>query len=196
MHLTLSGFRRRTAAAWLLAAAPLIAALLSGPAIAQQAPADQQKAVQSQPDPHVPPPAQPIDPGKAAARDMQDKALEQMKKQAEPPKPKTGSGSATTPRNRTIQFSLPPLVAISEVPRGKAVMIQGQVLSPQPTTFVLNDGNSSMVINLGADWRQLSKVKAGDRIGVIGQMDPYGSPLFRATGIVLDTGRIIVIPNS
>ncbi|MFC3678195.1 hypothetical protein [Ferrovibrio xuzhouensis] len=191
MHLNLSAFCRHTAAAALLA--PV---LLSGLAVAQQAPADQQKAVQSQPDPHVPPPAQPIDPGKAAARDMQDKALDQMKKQAEPPKPKTGSGSAAAPRNRTMQFSLPPLVAISEVPRGKAVMIQGQVLSPQPTTFVLNDGNSSMVINLGTDWRQLSKVRAGDRVGVIGQMDPYGSPLFRATGIVLDTGRIIVIPNS
>src|SRR3546814_5427934 len=69
MHLNLSAFRRHTAAAALLA--PV---LLSGLAIAQQAPADRQKAVQSQPDPHVPPPAQPIDPGKAAARDMQDKA--------------------------------------------------------------------------------------------------------------------------
>jgi hypothetical protein len=172
---------------------PLMAVATTGPVLAQQA--DQEKAVQSQPDPHTPPPAQPIDPGKAAAREAQDKALEQMKKANEPAKPKNGAGSTAAPRNRTMQFSLPPLVAIAEVPRGKAVMIQGQVLSPQPTTFVLNDGNASMVINLGPDWRQLSKVKAGDRIGVIGQMDPYGSPLFRATGIVLDTGRIIVIPN-
>src|SRR3546814_20780175 len=101
---------------------------------------------------------------------MQEKAVGKTKKRAEPPRPKTGSGSATAPRNRTMQFSLPPLVAISEVPRGKAVMIQGQVLSPQPTTFVLHDGNSSMVVTLGTDWRQLSKVRAGDRIGLIGQM--------------------------
>jgi hypothetical protein len=193
MHLSVSLFRRITAGILLLA----VPALLAGPAGAQQTPADEQKAVQSQPDPHTPPPAQPIDPGKAAAREMQDKAAEQQKKQNEPAKPKrNGSGAAAAPRNRTMQFSLPPLVAVSEVPRGKAVMIQGQVLSPQPTTFVLNDGNASMVVNLGADWRQLSNVRAGDRVGVIGQMDPYGAPLFRATGIVLDNGRIIVIPNS
>ena len=194
MHLKPSAGRRLAATLLLLPAFLLPAGL----AAAQQQPADQhgtdqQKAVQSQPDPHTPPAGQPIDPAGAAAHAAQDKAAGQ-KKPEPPPRPKSSSGTA--PRHRTLQFSLPPLVAIAEVPRGKAVMIQGQVLSPQATTFVLNDGNASMVINLGPDWRQLSKVRAGDRIGVIGQMDPYGGPVFRATGIVLDTGRIIVIPNS
>jgi len=163
------------------------AGLLSGGAVAQQQPADQQKAMEAQPDPHVPPAAQPIDPQKAAERQAQDKAREQQKPKA--------SANPAAPRSRSAQFTLPPLVAISEVPRGKAVMIQGRVLSPQSTTFILNDGNASMVINLGAEWQALSKVKPGDRVGVIGQMDPYGSPLFRATGIMLDTGKIVIIPN-
>lgn len=180
------------------AAALCLLTLLLGPATAlAQQQTGQPNAVQAQPDPRQPPAAQPIDPARAAAREAQDKALEQAKDKPEEakPKPPAKPANANAPRNRTMQFSLPPLVAISEVPRGKAVMIQGRVLSPQPTTFVLNDGNSSMVINLGPAWRDLSKVQSGDRVGVIGQMDPYGSPLFRATSIMLDNGRIVVIPN-
>lgn len=94
-----------------------------------------------------------------------------------------------------MQFDLPPLVAIAEIPLGQVVAIQGQVKSPQPTTFVLNDGNASQVIHLGPSWRDLTGVKAGDRIRVIGQMDPYGSAVFRAGSIMLEDNRIVVVPT-
>ena len=68
------------------------------------------------------------------------------------------------------------------------------VLSPQATTFVLNDGNSSHVIVIGPTWRDLTKVKSGDRVRVIGQMDPYGTPVFRAGSILLENNRIVVVP--
>ena len=95
-----------------------------------------------------------------------------------------------------MAFDVPPLVPISEIPRGKAVTIQGTVLSPQATTFVLNDGNSSQVIVIGPAWRDLTKVKAGDRVRVIGQLDPYGTPVFRAGSILLENNRIVVVPAS
>lgn len=140
----------------------------------------QQQAPQAQPDPQAQQPeSKPIVP---PAQQQQQK-----------PAPKKDS---TAPRNRTMPFDLPPLVPIAEIPRGKAVMIQGIVHSPQPSTFVLNDGNASMVINLGSTWRELTKVKAGDRVRVIGQMDPYGASVFRAGSIVLENNRIIVVPNS
>lgn len=109
---------------------------------------------------------------------------------AQPAKPK----GTPAPRNQTMAFTLPDLVPIAEIPRGKAVMIQGVVLSPQATTFVLNDGIASQVINLGPSWRDLTKVKSGDRVRVIGQMDPYGSPVFRAGSILLENNRVIVVP--
>jgi hypothetical protein len=68
------------------------------------------------------------------------------------------------------------------------------VLSPQATTFVLNDGNSGQVVVIGPTWRDLTKVKAGDRVRVIGQMDPYGTPVFRAGSILLENNRIVVVP--
>ena len=69
------------------------------------------------------------------------------------------------------------------------------LLSPQQRTFVLNDGNSSIVIQLGPSWRDLTKLAPGARVRVLGQMDPYGSPVSRAGSVVLDDGRVIVVPN-
>src|SRR5690606_6844326 len=110
----------------------LTAALLAGTAAAQQqAPATatpEQKPAEQKP--------------------AEQKPAEQKTPAKKPAPPK----DANAPRNRTMHFELPPLVPIAEVPRGKPVMIQGTVLSPQPTTFVLNDGNASLVINLGPTW--------------------------------------------
>ena len=143
----------------------------------QTAPAQQQPAT---------PPASQVP---AEQKPAEQKPAEQ--KAAPKPAPK----NPNAPRNRTMNIELPPLVAISEVPRGKPVMIQGVVLSPQPTTFVLNDGNSSLVINLGPTWQALTNVKAGDRVRVIGQMDPYGASVFRAGSVMLENNRLIVVPT-
>lgn len=152
----------------------LTAALLAGTAAAQQqAPANatpEQKPAEQKP--------------------AEQKPAEQKTPAKKPAPPK----DANAPRNRTMHFELPPLVPIAEVPRGKPVMIQGTVLSPQPTTFVLNDGNASLVINLGPTWQALTKVKAGDRVRVVGQMDPYGTSVFRAGSIMLENNRLIVVP--
>ncbi|WP_298721334.1 hypothetical protein [uncultured Ferrovibrio sp.] len=168
--------------------------LLAAVPVAAQQPAQQQpqqqtqQQTQQQPQPQAPL-AQP-DP---QAQQPESKPIAPQAQPQQKPAPKR---DANAPRNRTMQFDLPPLVPIAEIPRGKAVMIQGIVHSPQPTTFVLNDGNASMVINLGATWQELTKVKAGDRVRVIGQMDPYGASVFRAGSIVLENNRIIVVPNS
>ena len=152
--------------------------------------------LQAQQQPAVPPAAQkpaeqkPSDQKPADQKSSEQKPAEQ-KAAPKPPAPK----NPNAPRNRTMSFELPPLVAISEMPSGKPVMIQGIVLSPQPTTFVLNDGNSSLVINLGPSWQALTKVKAGDRVRVIGQMDPYGASVFRAGSIMLENNRLIVVPT-
>lgn len=148
------------------------------PAPAQAAPPAQPQAAPTQAAPAQAAPAAPAQPQAAPAR---------------PPAKRDG---AAAPTNRTMAFDLPPLVAIAEIPRGRAVTIQGVVLSPQATTFVLNDGNASQVINIGPTWRDLSKVKAGDRIRVIGQMDPYGTPVFRAGSIMLENNRIVVVPTN
>lgn len=150
--------------------------------------------LQAQQQPAAPPAAQkpadpkPADPKAADQKPADPKAAEQK------PAPKPAPKNPNAPRNRTMNFELPPLVAISEMPSGRPVMIQGIVLSPQPTTFVLNDGNSSLVINLGPSWQALTKVKAGDRVRVIGQMDPYGTSVFRAGSIMLENNRLIVVP--
>ncbi|MCW0232180.1 MAG: hypothetical protein OJJ21_01140 [Ferrovibrio sp.] len=117
---------------------------------------------------------------------------------AEPPKKPAAKSSNSSPRGttRSMAFEVPPLVPIAEIPRGKAVTIQGVVLSPQATTFVLNDGNASQVITIGPTWRDLTKVKPGDRVRVIGQMDPYGTAVFRAGSILLENNRIVVVPAS
>ena len=60
---------------------------------------------------------------------------------------------------------------------------------------MLNDGNSSLVINLGPTWQALTNVKAGDRVRVIGQMDPYGASVFRAGSVMLENNRLIVVPT-
>jgi len=91
---------------------------------------------------------------------------------------------------------LPPPTAISEIPRGKAVLLAGTVMSPQPRTFVLNDGNASIVVHLGPTWRELTRLAAGDNVRVIGQMDPYGTPVFRAGSLVLDDNRVILVPKN
>lgn len=116
-----------------------------------------------------------------------------IKPQAAPKAPKS---TTAPPRNQTMAFTLPDLVPIAEIPRGKAVMLQGILYSPQATTFVINDGNSSQVVNIGPSWRDLTKAKAGDRIRVIGQMDPYGAPVFRAGSIMLENNRIVIVPSS
>lgn len=161
----------------------ILAALLPAlPAVAQT-PAQTQMPVQAAP--QAMPPAQATPP---AATTPETEA-----KPKAAPKPAAKSSTAP-PRNQTMSFTLPDLVPIAEIPRGKSVMIQGVVLSPQASTFVLNDGNSSQVITIGPTWRDLTKVKAGDRVRVIGQMDPYGTPVFRAGSVLLENNRIVVVP--
>lgn len=176
-----------------LGAALLVAA---APALAQQqvtppaTPSMQDpRAAQPPSQPIVPqaqPPAVPQQPG-------QPQQGQTEKKDEKKPAPRSNNQGGTT---RSMAFDVPPLVPISEIPRGKAVTIQGTVLSPQATTFVLNDGNSSQVIVIGPAWRDLTKVKTGDRVRVIGQMDPYGTPVFRAGSILLENNRIVVVPAS
>lgn len=168
------------------------AALIAAPALAQQPaqpPAAQQPSatpqgapVQADPRAQAEPQTQPIVPPKDG-----QKADEQKKPAAK---------SSSNPRGttRSMAFEVPGLVPIAEIPRGRAVTIQGVVLSPQATTFVLNDGNASQVITIGPTWRDLTRVKAGDRVRVIGQMDPYGTPVFRAGSILLENNRIVVVP--
>ena len=139
-------------------------------------------------------PAQPQPAPPATEQKTPEQKPEQKPDQKPAPKP-APKKNPDAPRNRTMNIELPPMVAIAEVPRGKPVMIQGIVLSPQPTTFVLNDGNSSLVINLGTTWQALTQVKAGDRVRVIGQMDPYGASVFRAGSVMLENNRLVVIPT-
>lgn len=164
--------------------------IAASPVVAQQpAPATPAApAMPGQADPRAAqPPSQPIVP-----QGQQPQAEQKDEK-----KPAARSNSSNTRgTTRSMAFDLPPLVPIAEIPRGKAVTIQGVVLSPQATTFVLNDGNSSQVIVIGPTWRDLTKVKAGDRVRVIGQMDPYGTPVFRAGSILLENNRIVVVPAS
>ncbi len=174
-----------------LGAALLIAA---SPVLAQQpAPAaPAAPAMPGQADPRAAqPPSQPIVP-----QAQQPQAQQPQAEQKDEKKPAPRNNSNTRGTTRSMAFDLPPLVPIAEIPRGKAVTIQGVVLSPQATTFVLNDGNSSQVIVIGPTWRDLTKVKAGDRVRVIGQMDPYGTPVFRAGSILLENNRIVVVPAS
>ncbi len=165
---------------------PLMAALLlAGPAMAQQqAPAAQPPAKMQGSTPSTPSTTDPRAAAEPETQPIKPKAA-----------PKPAAKNPNAPRNQTMAFTLPDLVPIAEIPRGKAVMLQGVVLSPQATTFVLNDGNASQVINLGPSWRELTKVKAGDRVRVIGQMDPYGSSVFRAGSVVLENNKIVVVPN-
>lgn len=153
-------------------------ALLTGPGLIESSRAQQPQT--------TPPTPQVTDPRATAEPETQP-----IKPPAnQPAKPK----GTPAPRNQTMAFTLPDLVPIAEIPRGRAVMLQGVVLSPQATTFVLNDGIASQVINLGPSWRDLTKVKAGDRVRVIGQMDPYGTPVFRAGSLLLENNRVIVVP--
>lgn len=178
--------------------------LIAAPALAQQqAPASppptpsmaDPRAQQPQSQPIVPPTPQSGTQQPAVPQQGQPPQAEKKaeKKDEKKPAPKSNSTRGTT---RSMAFDVPPLVPISEIPRGKAVTIQGTVLSPQATTFVLNDGNSSQVIVIGPAWRDLTKVKAGDRVRVIGQLDPYGTPVFRAGSILLENNRIVVVPAS
>lgn len=160
------------------------AALSSGALLAQQPPAM--------------PPAAPTPAAQTPAEQKagEQKPAEQKAGEQKPPAKKPApQKNANAPRNRTMNIELPPLVPIAEVPRGKPVMIQGIVMSPQPTTFVLNDGNSSLVINLGPTWQALTNVKAGDRVRVVGQMDPYGASVFRAGSVMLENNKLIVVPT-
>jgi biotin carboxyl carrier protein len=169
----------------LLIAVP-VTAQQQAPAPSAQPPTSSQadpRAQQPQSQPIVPPAQQP---------GAQQPQAQTEKKDEKKPAPKSSSSPRGT--TRSMAFDVPPLVPIAEIPRGKAVTIQGTVLSPQATTFVLNDGNSSQVIVIGPAWRDLTKVKAGDRVRVIGQMDPYGTPVFRAGSLLLENNRIVVVP--
>lgn len=174
-----------------------LALLIAAPVLAQQqpqvTPQQSMPATPSQADPRAQQPAsQPIVPQAQQGQPPQTEKKDE-KKDEKKPAPKSNSPRGTT---RSMAFEVPPLVAISEIPRGKAVTIQGVVLSPQATTFVLNDGNSSQVVVIGPTWRDLTKVKSGDRVRVIGQLDPYGTPVFRAGSILLENNRIVVVPAS
>jgi hypothetical protein len=176
------------------------ALLIAAPGLAQQqapatpaAPSAPASATPGQADPRAAqPPSQPIVPQQPGT--PQPGAQPQAEQKDEKKPAARSNSSSTRGTTRSMAFDLPPLVPIAEIPRGKAVTIQGVVLSPQATTFVLNDGNSSQVIVIGPTWRDLTKVKAGDRVRVIGQMDPYGTPVFRAGSILLENNRIVVVP--
>lgn len=173
----------------------LIISLILSAAILSAQPVTAQTAAPAPAQAAPPVPAQPqAAPGQAAPAQAAPAAPAQPK--AAPARPPARRDGTAAPTNRTMAFDLPPLVPVAEIPRGRAVTIQGVVLSPQATTFVLNDGNASQVINIGPSWRDLSKVKAGDRIRVIGQMDPYGTPVFRAGSIMLENNRIVVVPTN
>jgi hypothetical protein len=164
------------------------ALLIATPVFAQQ----QAPATPSQTDPRAAqPPSQPIVPQAQQPGQPQQGQTEKKDEKKAPSGTQQNNQRGTT---RSMAFEVPPLVPISEIPRGKAVTIQGVVLSPQATTFVLNDGNSSQVIVIGPTWRDLTKVKAGDRVRAIGQMDPYGTPVFRAGSLLLENNRIVVVP--
>jgi hypothetical protein len=163
----------------------LVSALLLPLAAWAQAPAQQAPAPAPGQLPQTPTQTDP-----RAEAEPQNQPIKPNADQAKPAPKRNNSGGTT----RTMSFDVPPLVPIAEIPRGKAVTIQGIVLSPQASTFVLNDGNSSQVITIGPTWRDLTKVKAGDRVRVIGQMDPYGTPVFRAGSILLENNRIVVVP--
>lgn len=154
------------------ASATLLALLGAGAALAQ-APA--QTPAQT--------PAQA--PAQAPAQTQQPAPAQQPAQQQR--RPATGAPANT--------IGLPNPTPIAEIPRGQTVLLAGMLSSPQPRTFVLNDGNSSIVVNLGPSWQDLTRLKAGDRIRVVGQLDPYGASVFRAGSIVLDNGRVIVVPN-
>lgn len=139
------------------------------------------------------PQSQPIVP-QAGAQQPSPAQPQAEKKEEKKPAPAAKNSSNPRGTTRSMAFEVPPLVPIAEIPRGKAVTIQGTVLSPQATTFVLNDGNSSQVVVIGPTWRDLTKVKAGDRVRVIGQLDPYGASVFRAGSILLENNRIVVVP--
>lgn len=165
------------------------ALLIAAPVFAQQQVTP--PATPSQADPRAAqPPSQPIVPQPQQPQQGQPQAEKKDEKKA-PSNTQQNNQRGTT---RSMAFEVPPLVPIAEIPRGKAVTIQGVVLSPQATTFVLNDGNSGQVVVIGPTWRDLTKVKAGDRVRVIGQMDPYGTPVFRAGSILLENNRIVVVP--
>ncbi len=149
--------------------AMLLALLAAGPGLAQQ-PAAQAPAAQA---PAAQAPAAQAPTAQAPAAQSQ---------------PRRSGAPAST-------IGLPTPTPIAEIARGKTVLLAGILLSPQARTFVLNDGNASLVINLGPSWQELSGLKAGDRVRVLGQLDPYGSSVFRAGSVVLDNGRIIVVPN-
>ncbi|QDO98530.1 hypothetical protein FNB15_15120 [Ferrovibrio terrae] len=171
------------------------AILIAAPALAQQPAPVTPPATPSQADPRAAqPPSQPIVP--QPSQPAQPGQPQQTEKKDEKKAPSGTQQNNQRGTTRSMAFEVPPLVPISEIPRGKAVTIQGVVLSPQATTFVLNDGNSSQVIVIGPTWRDLTKVKAGDRVRAIGQMDPYGTPVFRAGSLLLENNRIVVVPGS
>jgi glucose/arabinose dehydrogenase len=114
---------------------------------------------------------------------------------AAPPSPPPTAAPQQRRAAPAATIGLPNPTPIAEIPRGQVVLLAGVLSSPQPRTFVLNDGNASIVVNLGPTWQDLTKLKAGDRLRVLGQLDPYGAPVFRAGSVVLDNGRIIVVPN-
>ncbi len=155
----------------------LVSSATSITAWAQQAPAQQAPANQALPETAAPPPAAP--PASTAT----------------PAPPQQQPRAAPARRNQPAQIGLPAPTPISEIPRGQTVLLAGTVLSPQQRTFVLNDGNSSIVVQLGPSWRDLTKLAPGARVRVLGQMDFYGTSTFRAGSIILDDGRVIVVPN-
>ncbi|MEL3891079.1 hypothetical protein V6B08_12440 [Ferrovibrio sp. MS7] len=131
-------------------------------------------------------PAQQAPAQQAPAQGQQPPAAQQPAQQQR--RPATGAPANT--------IGLPNPTPIAEIPRGQTVLLAGVLSAPQPRTFVLNDGNASIVVNLGPSWQELTRLKAGDRIRVVGQLDPYGASVFRAGSIVLDNGRVIVVPTN
>lgn len=131
-------------------------------------------------------PAQQAPAQQAPAQGQQPPAAQQPAQQQR--RPATGAPANT--------IGLPNPTPIAEIPRGQTVLLAGVLSAPQQRTFVLNDGNASIVVNLGPSWQELTRLKAGDRIRVVGQLDPYGASVFRAGSIVLDNGRVIVVPTN
>ena len=137
----------------------------------------------------------------AGAQQQAQPAQGQSAPQAAPaPAPQQSQPQQSRPaprRNAAPQtVDLPPPTRIAEIPRNTVVLIAGVVQAPERTTFVLNDGNASLVINLGPTWRDLTGIKTGDRVRVVGQLDPYGTQVFRAGSVILDNGRTFVVPQN
>lgn len=86
-----------------------------------------------------------------------------------------------------------PETRIGEIPLNQPAQILGIVTSVGPAYFVLNDGGASIIVSAGPGWQQLTNVRQGDRLSVIGQLDKFGSGMFMAGAITTTEGRTVSV---